>query len=385
MLVPTKRLVSRFLALPASLVALGGGCTNDPPPSTPTPVASASTPSPTPTVAPSASAPATPKVCLPARTGEGSVVRVAAAGKRAIACYLDKSLTPESYAAPGQSHPCVSIDPESGEVATEAPYKVPDDAIASPSGVLVEVDDGAVKVCPGGDKAKCKTITIPGQAKKVVKKPAPKKGKGKKAAPPPVPASDEPTLAAFADPTGSKVFVFVPGKDKKGFVLHGDLFDVATGKRLSHTLLTTAVAGTTAVPFADPTNNWSGYFVEDRLVLSDTVCCGPGAASWLFDPAKGKLAFLHGYNGGLSQDPTSKVWLAVHGKSISAVDLTAMTVSPIATAPGDVLDPESNSGEWLSVGGKVLFFYANAPGYLVVDPVAKKASAPHPLPLCAAP
>lgn len=388
--VSTKRLVSAFLALPASLVVLGGGCTNDPPPSTPTtptPVASTPAPSPTPSVSASASAPAAPKVCLPARTGEGSLLRLVAVGNRALVCFLDQSLTPDPYASPGQSHPCLSVDPETGDVATAEPYKIPDGVMAgSPAAATVETTTSTVKVCPVGDKAKCKTLTIPGQVTKVAKKPAPKKGKGKKAAPPVEPPSDDPKIAAFADPTGARVFVFVRDKDKKGaFQLQGDLYDVATGKRLSRTLLTTAVAGTEVPAFADPSNNWSGQFIGDRLVLTDTVCCGPGGASWLVDPAKGKLAYLHGYGGTLGQDPTSKVWLTLHGKSLSAVDLTAMTVTPIATAPGNVLDPEATSAEWLSVGGKVVLFYGAAPGYVVVDPVARKASAPHPLPLCAAP
>lgn len=383
-----QRPLPLLVVLPVAVLgafALGGGCTNDPPPASPTPVASAPpSPSPSTVAAPTASAPTAPKVCLPARAAGGNLIKVTAVGNRALACYLDQSLTPDAYASPGQSHPCILVDPETGEVASADPYKIPDGVAAgSPPAAMVETTASTVKVCPGGDKAKCKTINIPGQVAKVTKKPAPKKGKGKKAAPPEPTPEAAPNIAAFADETGSKVFVFVRDKTKKGdFQLQGDLYDVATGKRLSRTLLTGDPGSTGFLAFSDPSNEWSGRFLGDRLVLTDQVCCGPGAATWLLDPAKGKLVHLYGYGGGLGQDPTSKVWLAQHGKSVSVVDLTAMTVTPVATAPGEVLDPESNSGDWLSVAGKVVFFYANAPGYLVVDPVAKKASAPHPLPLC---
>jgi len=368
-------------------------CTNDPAPVTPTPVASASvSASSTPPVASSAAPVA--KACLPARAAEGGILHLAVQGKQVLACFLDASLTGGNpYAEPGQSHPCLLVDPETGAVAEAPPYKVPEwtESAPSPTAVTVETTASTVKVCPA-DKAKCKTITIPGQTQKATKKAEPKPGdkkgkKGKKAVAPPPPDADPP-IAAFADDTGGKVFVFVRDKDKKGgFQLQGDTYDVATGKRTARVLLTTYDPSKPDTPmgFADPTNTWRGHFVGNRVALSDTVCCGPGQTNWLVDPVKGQKLFLSGYGGSLAQDPTSKAWLVLHDKILSIVDLDAFTKTPIATAPGDGLDLESISADWISVGGKLVLVHTNKPGLAIVDVAAKKAGPTHALPICAAP
>lgn len=182
--------------------------------------------------------------------------------------------------------------------------------------------------------------------------------------------------------------MFVRDKDKKGnFQLQGDTYDVATGKRTARVLLTSGDPGKPEAPmgFSDYTNHWHGHFVGNRVVLSDTVCCGPGQANWLVDPVKGQKLLLSGYGGSLAQDPASKAWLVLDRKALSIADLDAFTKTPLATAPGDALDPESTSADWLSVGGKVVLVHANPPGLAVVDVAAKKAGPTRALPVCAAP
>jgi len=361
---------------PIALIAFAlAACTNDP-----APVAPVAAPAPTPVVsaAPVASAkPATE--CLPASVAKGGVVHVEAKDGKLLACFLDEHVAEgSSYASAGQSHPCALVDLDTGAMSAAPAYKVAEIVEPPKPEVSVETTTDSVKVCKG---TQCKTVKV---ATKPAPKAAPKKAtkptKGKKPVAPIVDAEAPRGLSAFADDQMTKVFVFVPDRAKDGsFVLHGDIFDLASGKRTAHLPLNGVLDGI----FVDSTNEWSGQWIGSRLVLRDQVCCGPGAAIVLFDPAKGKMKLLHGYSGTLAQDPTSKTWLSIDGNVLSAVDMDAITVTPLVTPPGVPLDPEATSATWLGVGGKIAFVHANPPGFAVVDPATKKAGPLRPLPLCA--
>lgn len=348
-------------------------CTSTPPPATPAPppVASTST-----TAAPIASAPTPPAVCLPSTTAKGEVVHVEAKGSKFVACFLDeKTAEGNSYASPGQSHPCVLVDPETGTLASAPPHVVPSFSEPSPPALTITTSIDTVKVCKG---AQCKTVKVDLKpAKPPAKKVAPKK-KAKKPAPEPS-ADVAPGLSAFVDDAMSKLFVFVPGQGKDGsLVLHGDTFDLATGKRIARVPLSGVLDGV----FVDPTNTWSGSWIGNRVLLTDQVCCGPGAATVMLDPTKGTMKLVHGYAGSFVQHAPTKGWYVTNEKAFSKADPDAMTVTSIVTAPGEALDPEANSATWAAVGDRIAFVYANPPGFTLVDPTTNKAGPLRSLTLC---
>ena len=313
-----------------------------------------------------------PKACLPPATKGGSLVHVAARGAKIIACYTDDAQAPASPES-GVSQPCVLFDPETGVADRTESYRMPEPSVPVPAieKFRVERTDSTIKVClanaVGKDAPKCSTVRLVGARGKAPKKPRDW-------------SPDRDYRTAFADEKGERLFVLVPHETKDTFVMFGETYDVKKGTRISRVKLTRSSSDELSV-FRDPTNHWGGHWVGNRVVLSDAVCCGPGAAVLLVDPLKGNMVRLHGYNGRLGRG-SGNDWLALDGKSLFSVDVEGMKVSSLAVAPGEVLSPDETSADWMVVGGKAVLVHANPPGFLLVEKGATKASGTRALPLC---
>jgi len=360
------------------LAVVLSACTSPPPAATappPAPVASAST------AAPIVSAPKPPLVCLPATAAKGEVVHVEAKDGKLVACFLDeKTGEGNTYASPGQSHPCVLVDPDGGTLTSAPAYVVPSYAEPVAPALTITTTADSVKVCKS---TQCKTVKVDVKpAKKVGKKAAKPtiKNKGKKPAPePPLDVDAPPGLSAFVDDAMSKLFVFVPDQAKDGaLLLRGDTFELATGKRTARVPLTGVLDGV----FVDGTNTWSGTWIGNRVLLHDQVCCGPGAATVILDPIIGTMKFVHSYAGSFSQHMPTKGWYVTNEKAFSRADPEAMSITPIVTAPGEALDPEATSATWAPVGDRIAFVYANPPGFTLIDPATNKAGPLRSIGLC---
>jgi len=368
----------RNLRFAATLAVVLCACTGAPQPATPAPapVAAAS-----PTAASGVAAPTSPPVCLPLTTAKGEVVHVEAKGGKFVACFLDeKTAEGNSYASPGQSHPCVLVDPDTGTLASAPAHVVPANTEPLPPALTIATTANTVKVCKG---AQCTTVKVDVKpTKNVAKKIATPKAGTKTKAKNPAPEASvavEPGLSAFVDDGMSKLFVFVPDRAKDGsLMMYGDTFDLATGKRAARVPLT----GVLDAVFVDPTNTWSGTWIGNRVLLHDQVCCGPGAATVMLDPSKGTMKLVHGYAGSFVQHAPTKGWYVTNEKAFSKADPDTMTVTPIVTAPGGALDPEATSATWAAVGDRIAFVYANPPGFTLVDPATNKAGPLRSVSLC---
>lgn len=122
----------------------------------------------------------------------------------------------------------------------------------------------------------------------------------------------------------------------------------------------------------------------EESVVSDSVCCGPGSATSLFDPTKPKLRPLHDYDGEVVAVDQSR-YLVRAGKTLTVMDFDAGQELASFKAPGDSPgSPEVIAGKAARDGDLVVFAYAAPPGIGTIDLATRRASEPLKIPLCRA-
>ena len=286
-----------------------------------------------------AATPSAPAACIAGSLVKGGdVVGLYAKGSHALACYADEN---------ADTGTCAEIDPATGAIVATQKWKREAGGAGEADAYTVAATTDAAKVCKASSATDCANVKL-GMKKS---------------------AHKDVTAAASED--GARLFVLAPD----GSTVFGDTYDVKTGKRLFHHRLTTG--------FTDMSNNWSARFDGKNLVLGDYVCCGPGGTSMLFDPEKGTVKKLHGFNGSY-HEVGGHVHAVLDDKKLSFVDFETMQdVGAPLTLPGKSFDsPERTPARAIPVGGKIVVAYANPAGAWILDGATRARSSELAIPAC---
>jgi hypothetical protein len=337
-------LVSSFLFL--------GACNGAPAPQPVTAVTSPPPPAPATTTSAAPALPPPPAACLP-RSAAG-IARLGVKDKAIHVCYE------RAEERAGRDYACIAFDTESRTSSIVPAGTEPPEAPPAPSAYSVETTAQAITVCKSGTKD-CATVR-PGYR-------APN-------------AADKKELTAAVSPDGSKVIVLFGESVGKGPMrVYADTFDVKTSARLSRVPLSGGLGKTWRL-FDDPTNVWAVSWPGRWAVATDGSCCGPGAATVLFDPKSGNVKLLHHYQGSLVRVSAS-AHIALDRKALYFVDVDAGTISGSVSIPGDIeSDPEQRIAEIAMVGDEPWVVQAHPPAVTRVDMKRNKLDDGALLPLC---
>jgi hypothetical protein len=329
------------------------------------------------------SPPATPPACLPKDTAEGQLAHVDLRGGALVVCVEHA----QDVGQPdGQKAPCLQVDPRAGRFTSAPDWVVPNGSAADPPSTdafTVDATDTQLTVCKRG-KRDCHTFRA------TLKK-------GERLGKPEGDESEEGRTRralgiAAVNTDGSKVFAIATERqkgadpDRTGSrLVHGDTYDVKSGKRLSRIELSKVPPGGSGM-FADTSNTWTARYIGDRVRLSSRVCCGPAGAEALFDPVTGSSIDLG--------DPqfflpaSGSLWLLGNedagGATIEVVDVVKGQVARKFVLPNKALEmPEQDALEVEKLDdGAFAVVFARPPGFAIVNATATSLSAPVELPLC---
>jgi hypothetical protein len=280
----------------------------------------------------------------------GDVVGLYAKGNHALACYAEEN---------ADSGTCMEIDPASSAIVATQKWHREGGANGEADAFTVTATPDAAKVCKAGSTTDCTNVKL--SMKKI---------------------GERKDVIAAANEDGTRLFVLSPeqkpGSDPKmttSWTTFGDTYEVKTGKRLFHQKITNA--------FIDMSNTWSARFDGKNLVLGDYVCCGPGGTSMLFDPEKGVVKRLHGFNGSY-HEVAGHVHAVLDDKKLSFVDFETMQdVGATLTLPGKSFDsPERTPARAIPVGGKIVAAYANPAGAWILDGATRAKTSELAMPVC---
>ena len=296
-------------------------------------------------------APSAPAACIAASLVKGGdVVGLYAKGAHALACYA------EDQADIGT---CAEIDPATGAIVATQKWHREGGGAGEADAFTATATLDAAKVCKAGSTTGCATVKL--SMKKV---------------------GERKDVVAAASEDGARLFVFAPEQkpntDPKlttSYTTFGDLYDVKTSKRIAHQRINNA--------FTDMSNTWSARFDGKNLVLGDYVCCGPGGTSMLFDPEKGVVKRLHGFNGSY-HEVGGHVHAVLDDKKLTFVDFETMQdVGAPLTLPGKSLDSvERTPARVIPVGGKIVVAYASPPGAWILDGATRARTSEVAIPAC---
>lgn len=283
------------------------------------------------------------------------MVGLYAKGTHALACYAEEN---------ADSGTCAEIDTATGAiVATQKWHREPAGGGEADAFTATATTDAA-KVCKAGSTTDCTNVKLTmkklGQRKDVI---------------------------AAASEDGARLFVLAPEQKPStdpslttSWTTFGDLYEVKTGKRLAHQRITSP---TNNNAFSDMSNTWSARFDGKNLVLGDYVCCGPGGTSMLFDPEKGVVKRLHGFNGSY-HEVGGHVHAVLDDKKLGFVDFETMQdVGAPLTLPGKSFDsPERTPARVIPVGGKIIVAYASPAGAWLLDGATRARTNELAIPAC---
>lgn len=300
--------------------------------------------------------------CLPPAAQHGALRHVGIEKDQARLCWAERVDDGDSEA----DAPCVSVDLTRGSAMTAPPWPIGSDS-PTPKPYVVSTTKDTVTICAQGGLG-CASVAV-------LHRPVAAGNGGRLATP-------DAVVAAASD-DGTRAFVLAPelAPGSTTAKVFGDTYEVKTGKRLFHSKVPT---------ITDPKNAWSAAYFGSAVVLGDYACCDPDGATILFDPEKGTAKRLHGRAGAHGSVDADTLW-TIDVKKLSLVDIASQRViaGPF-TAPGNPFrDPDRANADAVLVGAgdRLLFAYANPPGYVLVDlaGASSKASAPVALPVCAKP
>lgn len=295
-----------------------------------------------------------PATCVPAAIADRGVAYVRTDGARATICYGDGSDSRDAV------NLCRVID-ETGAIVGPRTW---DDAMAArkrETGRLdphtVTIDASTVSVCPPiGDRCRSFAARI---------------------------STVHPNRppAGFSNLDGSRAFVFVPqpvpGKDPVA-TWYGDVYDVASGKRLSRTRLSKLVD---PLAFTDTFSLFEGQLLGEQVIVTDRVETGPYQLTLLLDPRTGNAIEL-------SDTESSHVVIdvdtivTVRGRTVGLVDVPTLETVASVTVPGGSTDNPNKPVAVTRFGGSLLVAYAKPAGTIAIDLETRAATAPRPLPVC---
>jgi hypothetical protein len=318
--------------------------------------------------------------CVPASASAASLVHFEASSTHATLCYARLDRPAEA------TIPCLTIDPVGGGVSRGTPYSPGSvaDAPAPPERLpsLTTTDD-TVTLCTLG--AAGGTRWREGKAGKAGKA---GKDEGKECTsfkPGGTPRLAPLTASLRAD--GSQIFVIdaelkrgQPRDSTESWDVFGDVFDAKTRKRKSRILLSNI--GESGA-FSDVTDAWQASWVGANVLVTQTICCGPGGTTLLVDPTKGKALRLMGFQGWIEAigDTT---WLVLDGKRAAIVSTDSLTELSTFTLPGELSDdPDAIVVAAARFGETVLIAYASPPGWMTFDVATRRVLATHALAICA--
>jgi hypothetical protein len=387
----THKSSRRLAALGGGIAAFAVACAESAPPQVPagqtapvvaTSAANTAANMPATTAKVAVTTPPSPAACIIKTSARRPTTYAGIDRDRATLCFdapaSEHSETPEGPSkSPEPPDACIAVTLATGTVSgtSFAPPKTPVASDAKATGISnfdVVATTATIKICKHGT-AECKVV-------RTQQAPIPPGHTGD--------ADHKPSYALSED--GARLFVFAlvfrRGADPTlttSWTIYGDLFEVATGKRLRHDLLTRSTPNTST--FTDPSNTRTATFVGKNLLLGDYVCCGPAGTSMLYDVSNGRTQYVHGYGGDFTQ-VVGAVYAARDENKVTLFDADTLTKLPGEVAcPAHTSDDSDPEDQWTDMAvspTKVVVSCASPPAYAVIDVASKRASSLTPLPLC---
>ncbi len=309
-------------------------------PATPTASAVTSAPAPpTSSAAVVASAAPPPAPCLPRQARSGSFVHVEARGTSALVC----------YDAGERDAACVEVDPSTGAQRPASSWRGPPDEVPESGAFTATAEHRVVSVCPRAGEAACKRVTL---------------------------GSDP--LGVAVDDAGTKLFAFVAEVRDAGAVpwlLFGELWDVATGRRLAHRQLSSTMA------YTSDENVYFASFVGGAWLLRDEIPERSAGIMGLWDGNLGRAGTWLGPGAFVKLDGTT--WANATTDQVTFVDVARVTEAGKAlTIPEHRPATQPGRAGLLVQGERVLWATATPPAIVTFDRKTHVLGETHALKLC---